>query len=52
MVSWDCERCNGSGVEEVTIIRNGNIKSYIDDCPQCKGSGHIRNGKPEMRWDD
>lgn len=54
MVSWDYECCNGSGMEEVIVIRNGSIKSYTDDCSNCKGSGHMRNGEPEyvhVRWE-
>lgn len=47
MVSWDCPKCNGTGTEEVTIIRGGKVTQYEDDCISCSGAGAIRNGNPE-----
>ncbi|CDQ17928.1 hypothetical protein BN982_00168 [Halobacillus karajensis] len=54
MVSWSCEVCSGKGKEQVVIIRSGKVTEQEETCQNCRGSGAMRNGKPEyvhVRWD-
>jgi len=42
---YTCDRCDGSGEIEKTIVEEGEEKIVKEECPKCKGSGLLKSWK-------